>query len=104
MTSALETLSQRLCPWLAPALEQFERARRARSLGHAWLISGPAGVGKINLALVLARRLLGATAEPAELDAAAALAAVAARHVPMDGHPDLHWLYPVEVKETISVD
>jgi DNA polymerase-3 subunit delta' len=104
MTSALETLSQRLCPWLAPALEQFETARRAGNLGHAWLISGAAGIGKINLALVLARRLLGAAAEPAELDAAAALAAIAARHAPMDRHPDLHWLYPEEDKETISVE
>jgi DNA polymerase-3 subunit delta' len=104
MTSAVETLSERLCPWLAPALEQFEAARRAGNLGHAWLISGPAGVGKINLALALARRLLGAATEPAELDAAAALAALAVRHVPMDGHPDLHWLHPEEDKETISVD
>jgi DNA polymerase-3 subunit delta' len=104
MTSALETLSQRLCPWLAPALEQFEAARLAGNLGHAWLISGPAGVGKINLALALARRLFGTGTEPAELDAAAALAAVAARHAPMDRHPDLHWLYPEEDKETISVD
>jgi DNA polymerase-3 subunit delta' len=104
MTTALETLSQRLCPWLAPALEQFAIARRAGSLGHAWLISGPAGVGKLNLALVLANSLLGAKAEPKELDAAAALAALATRHAPMDRHPDLHWLYPEEDKETISVD
>jgi DNA polymerase-3 subunit delta' len=104
MSSALETLSQRLCPWLAPTLEQFEVARRAGNLGHAWLISGPAGLGKINLALVLARRLLGAAAEPGELDATAALAAVAARHTLMDRHPDLHWLHPEEDKETISVD
>jgi DNA polymerase-3 subunit delta' len=93
-----------LCPWLAPALEQFETARRAQSLGHAWLISGPAGVGKINLALVLARRLLGGVDEPGALDAAAALAAVAARHEPPDRHPDLYWLHPEEDKETISVE
>jgi DNA polymerase-3 subunit delta' len=104
MTSPLETLSQGLFPWLAPALEQFETARRAGNLGHAWLISGPAGIGKINLALVLARRLLGAPAEPVELDAATALAAIAERHAPIDRHPDLHWLHPDEDKETISVD
>jgi DNA polymerase-3 subunit delta' len=104
MTTALDTLSQRLLPWLAPALEQFETAWRAGNLGHAWLISGPAGVGKINLALVLARRLLGAEAKPSELDAPAALAAVAARHAPTDRHPDLHWLHPLEDKESISVD
>lgn len=104
MTSAVATLSQRLCPWLAPALEQFETARRTQSLGHAWLISGPAGVGKINLALVLARRLLGGVGEPVPLDAAAALAAVAERHEPADRHPDLYWLHPEEDKETISVE
>jgi DNA polymerase-3 subunit delta' len=104
MSSPLETLSQRLCPWLVPALQQFETARRGGNLGHAWLISGIAGVGKINLALVLARRLLGSQDEPAELDPAAALAAIAARHSPMDRHPDLHWLHPEEDKETISVD
>jgi DNA polymerase-3 subunit delta' len=104
MTTALATLGQSLCPWLAPALEQFETARRAGNLGHAWLISGPAGIGKLNLALVLAQRLLGAGGKTGELDAAAALAAVATCHEPADRHPDLHWLYPEEDKETISVD
>jgi DNA polymerase III subunit delta' len=102
--TALETLSQRLYPWLTPALDQFETARRAGSLGHAWLISGPAGVGKINLALVLARRLLGDDRQPAVLEAAAALAALPGRHEPTNRHPDLHWLYPEEEKETISID
>jgi DNA polymerase III subunit delta' len=104
MTSALETLSGRLLPWLEPALAQLDTARRAGSLGHAWLISGPAGVGKVNLALVLARRLLGNDAEPAILDSEAALAAMAVRHEPVDRHPDLHWLYPEEDKETISIE
>lgn len=105
MTAALETLSRRLLPWLEPALAQLETARRAGSLGHAWLISGPAGVGKVNFALALARRLFRDDAElPGVLDAGAALAAMAARHEPMDRYPDLHWLYPEEEKETISVD
>lgn len=104
MTSPLDTLSQRLCPWLAPAFAQFDTARRAGTLGHAWLISGPAGIGKINLALALARRLLGAAGDPAELDPTTALEALAARHQPLDRHPDLHWLYPEEDKETISVE
>jgi DNA polymerase-3 subunit delta' len=104
MTSALETLSGALCPWLAPALSQLEAARRDEHLGHAWLISGPAGSGKINLALVLARRLLGSETRPATLGPEAALAALAERHQPMDRHPDLHWLHPEDDKETISVE
>ena len=104
MTSPLESLSTRLLPWLEPALRQFETAHARGQLGHAWLISGPAGVGKINLALVLANRLLGAPAPPAKLDAVTALAALRERHKPMDRHPDLHWLHPEEDKETISVE
>jgi DNA polymerase-3 subunit delta' len=104
MTSAIETLSGRLLPWLKPTLAQLESVLRSGSLGHAWLISGPAGVGKLNLALALTSRLFGSQAEPAVLDAASALAAMAVRHEPMDRHPDLHWLYPEEDKETISVD
>lgn len=104
MTSSLDTLSRRLLPWLEPAYAQLDAARRAGSLGHAWLISGPAGVGKVNLALALARRLLGDETERAALDAEAALAAMAARHDPLDRHPDLHWLYPQEDKKTIGID
>ena len=102
--SSTDTLSRRLLPWLAPALKQLDAARRADSLGHAWLISGPAGVGKLNFALVLAQRLFGDDSDPAVLDAAAALAAMAGRHEPADRHPDLHWVYPEEDRETISVD
>jgi DNA polymerase-3 subunit delta' len=104
VTQALETLSRHLLPWLTPVLERLEAARRAGTLGHAWLISGPSGVGKLNLALVLARRLFGDDAQPAPLGADAALAAMAARHEPADRHPDLHWLYPEEDKQTISVE
>lgn len=104
MTSALDTLSRRLLPWLEPPLAQLEAARRAGSLGHAWLISGPAGVGKVNFALALAQRLLRDEDAEGPLDAGEALAAMAARHEPVDRHPDLHWLYPEEDKATISID
>jgi DNA polymerase-3 subunit delta' len=48
--------------------------------------------------------LVGGAGQPVELDAASALSALAARHEPLDHHPDLHWVYPEEDKETISVD
>ena len=96
MTSPIETLSRRLLPWLEPTLQKLEAARAAGRLSHAWLISGPEGVGKLNLALVLAHRLFGANLERGALDADAAVAAMDERYQPMDRHPDLHWLYPRE--------
>jgi DNA polymerase-3 subunit delta' len=104
MTATLADLSRRLLPWLEPALAQLEAARLAGSLGHAWLISGPAGIGKINFALVLALRLLRHEPHEGALAPSTALAAMAARHDPTDRHPDLHWLFPLEDKESISID
>jgi DNA polymerase-3 subunit delta' len=104
MTPPIEPLTRKLLPWLTPALAQFGAARRRGQLGHAWLLSGAEDLGKINLALVLAHRLLGAEAEPPVLDPDTVLAALRERHAPSDRHPDLHWLYPEEDKDTISVE
>jgi len=104
MTSPLEPLAHSLCPWLEPVLGQFEIARARGHLGHAWLISGHKGVGKLNLALVLAHRLLGEGRTLTALDSDFALAALAARHGPTDQHPDLHWLHPEDDKETIAIE
>ena len=104
---ALHTLQHKLCPWLRPALSRLESAYAAQRLGHAWLVAGPAGVGKLNLALVFARRLLERrrpTAEAPDLSAAEAVAALRDRHVPADHHPDLHWLFPEEDKTAVSVE
>ena len=104
MSSPIEPLTHRLLPWLAPAFAQFDAARRRGQLGHAWLLSAPEDLGKINLALALAHRLLGVESEPPVLDADAALTALPLRHAELDHHPDLHWLYPEEDKDTISVE
>jgi len=109
MSDTLETpqrmLATRLCPWLHEPLRRIEAARASGRLGHAWLIVGPRGVGKINLARVVAERLLtGETAPPAVLAAADAAAAMRDRHLPADHHPDLHWVFPEEDKHTISID
>ena len=103
---ALRTLQRGLCPWLKGALSRLETAYAAQRLGHAWLIGGPAGSGKLNLALVFARRLLerGPSQEPPDLGPEEAVAAYADRHSPADHHPDLHWLFPEEDKTAISVD
>lgn len=106
-TRTLRDLRTKLCPWLTAGLEQLERAVDADRLGHAWLLTGPQGIGKINLALVLAERILTpalrATPPPA-LAADEAARAMALRHTPFDHHPDLHWLYPEDDKRTISVE
>ena len=102
--SPIETLGTKLCPWLVPALERLQQARQAQRLGHAWLIAGPAGVGKLNLALVAARQLLRDAAPPGRLAPEEALAALDARYAPADHDADLHWIHPEEEKNTISVE
>ncbi|HEX5421419.1 MAG TPA: hypothetical protein VFY39_15610 [Gammaproteobacteria bacterium] len=105
--SAIVRLSTRLAPWLAGPLARLEAARASERLAHGWLIKGPAGLGKINLALVFARRLLEGVdpkAEEPPLAADEAAAASGARHAPADHDPDLHWLFPEEDKRTISVE
>src|SRR6476469_5843270 len=43
----------------------FEASRARGRLHHAWLLTGPEGVGKATFAYRAARRLLGAPADPA---------------------------------------
>lgn len=76
-------------PWLLghePAEAAFAQSLAADRMPHAWLISGPRGVGKATLAYRMVRRLL---AEPAEIEGcqeptSAVFRMVAGRH-----HPDL---------------
>src|SRR5450830_564891 len=51
--SASLNQSQRLAPWLQTQLESLLAQR-----GHAWLLSGPSGLGQFDLALALARAWL----------------------------------------------
>lgn len=98
-------LSRRLAPWLVEPLAQLEGALAGERLGHGWLLTGPAGTGKINLALVFAERLLnGARGEPETLPAEEGLAAWRARREPADHHPDLHLVFPAADRQTIGID
>ncbi len=66
-------------PWHAAAWREFEAALAADRLGHAYLIEGPQGLGKLHLAFRMAARVLG-TPWPA-----------ADPPVPLQ-HPDLNWI------------
>jgi DNA polymerase III subunit delta' len=96
-----------ICPWLADALETIEAAARRDRLGHGWLISGPADIGKRDLVYVLASRLLNRRTD-APRPAPAAPEEIVARYAeldePGDRHPDLHRVRAEEDKRTISVE
>ena len=104
--TAARVLSSALCPWLEAPLAALTQAHEKGRLGHAWLLSGPRGIGKLNLALVFAARLLGNDeGRPLpSLDAASAGEAMRARHELGDHHPDLHWVHPEPDKLTIGVE
>jgi DNA polymerase-3 subunit delta' len=102
-----KTLCTAICPWLNDSFEFLDRAYREGQLGHAWLLSGPVGVGKLNLALAFTNRLLDPRAQPpGELSAASTAVALPLLYEPGDHHPDLHWVFPDPEKTTrsISVD
>ena len=105
-TASIKQLSTGLCPWLQQALDTLENVHGAKRLGHAWLLAGPAGIGKINLALVFANRLLrgrSGSAAPEALEPAVAGAAMQTRHTPQDRHADLHWLFCEGTRKTIGI-
>ena len=106
-TETLAILSERLCVWLREPLQRLENAAARGRLGHAWLITGRPGLGKLNLALVFADRLVRGrvgAALPPDLPPAQALEAARNRPQTLDHHPDLHWVFPAEDRRSISVE
>jgi DNA polymerase-3 subunit delta' len=99
-------LSRALCPWLFGALNRLEQAHAGQRLAHGWLIHGAAGVGKTNLALVFATRLLESLrhGQPDTLTAYAFLEGMRTRYEPRNHHPDLHLVHPDSGKHTIAVE
>lgn len=71
------------------AEESFEAARARGRLHHAWLLTGPEGVGKATFAYRAARRLLGAPAYPANGILGADPEHPVSRQVAARSHPDL---------------
>ena len=72
-------------PWLAPAMQSLLNQR-----GHAWLLSGPSGLGQYTLALELARAWL--CLEVSEQGACGQCASC--RSINLRTHPDLCLLMP----------
>lgn len=66
-------------------LDALERGR----MHHAWLLTGPEGLGKATFAYRAARRLLGATPDPSRGPLGSDPADRVSRLVEQDAHPDL---------------
>ena len=67
----------------------FEDARARGRLHHAWLLTGPEGVGKATFAYRAARRLLGAAPHPRHGVLGAEPGAPVSRQMMARAHPDL---------------
>jgi DNA polymerase III subunit delta' len=88
-------------PWQRAQWQRLQQARASGRIGHAWLLAGPAGLGKSAFAGALAHSLLcdrpGPTGEPCLRCRACHLVAVGT-------HPDLEWIGPEEPGKPIKVD
>jgi DNA polymerase-3 subunit delta' len=86
----------------------FEDARARGRLHHAWLLTGPEGVGKATFAYRAARRLLGASADPSRGLLGSDPGHPVSRQVLGRAHPDLMVLERVgedgKPRKTIPVD
>ena len=86
----------------------FEDARARGRLHHAWLLTGPEGVGKATFAYRAARRLLGAAADPDRGVLGADPGHPVSRQVLGRAHPDLMVLERVgedgKLRKVIPVD
>jgi DNA polymerase-3 subunit delta' len=103
----MSLMQEKLCPWLTLPLQQLEQVDRANRRGHAWMICGPQGVGKLNLALCFVQGLLDGKSRAAGLGVLGPdefANCMLARYLPTDHHPDLHLIHPEEGKRVIAVE
>ncbi|MGH6908582.1 MAG: DNA polymerase III subunit delta' [Phenylobacterium sp.] len=86
----------------------FEASRQRGRLHHAWLLTGPEGVGKATFAYRAARRLLGAPADPAHGILGANPDHPVSRQIIARSHPDILVIERVgedgKVRKVIPVD
>ncbi|HEU5344747.1 MAG TPA: DNA polymerase III subunit delta' [Ktedonobacterales bacterium] len=86
----------------AQAQATLERALASARLSHAYLLHGPAGVGKFTLAMALAQAALCQRRQPGESEACGECAAC--RKLAHGNHPDLTLIEPAEGKRWIRID
>lgn len=86
----------------------FEASRARGRLHHAWLLTGPEGVGKATFAYRAARRLLGAPEDPAHGVLGASPDHPVSRQIIAHAHPDLFVIERLgedgKVRKVIPVD
>jgi DNA polymerase-3 subunit delta' len=86
----------------------FEDARGRGRLHHAWLLTGPEGVGKATFAYRAARRLLGAPPDPSHGLLGASPDHPVSRQIIAHAHPDIFVLERLgedgKVRKVIPVD
>ncbi len=95
--------SYRLADIEAPAQAIAQAAARGR-LHHAWLLTGPEGVGKASFAYRVARWLLGAVPDASYGPLGASPDDKVSHLVASQSHPDLMVLEREEGKKSIPVD
>ncbi|HLW01521.1 MAG TPA: DNA polymerase III subunit delta' [Ktedonobacterales bacterium] len=81
----------------------FEHAQRSQHLSHAYLLAGPAQVGKRTLALAFAQAML-CTAEDASPPGSPCGVCAGCVKVQNGSHPDLSVVQPEAGKKTLSID
>jgi len=91
------------------AVSAFMEAQARGRLHHAWLLTGPEGMGKASFAYRAARRLLGARAKAGDADALASSPDdPVCRMVAAQSHPDLmvleRWSEANPTRKSIPVD
>jgi|SRR5690625_2733356 len=85
-----------LYPWFTSSAKQF--LANKNNLAHAWLISGPAGIGKFEFGWYLTQALL--CEKPSE-NQFACHQCVACQWVQQATHPDVQFIYPYRMQQTL---
>jgi DNA polymerase III subunit delta' len=84
------------------AQAQIERAALGDTVSHAWLLTGPSGIGKTTLAREFARLLQCTGRDPASGEPCGECASC--RKVASGNHPDVTLVEPGTGKRTLGVD